>query len=109
MKIKQLKVESIQELNITLTFQPNLILCFSSLDEESIQPFLIQLQNQYPNALLAGCSTGGDVLNTTINYSALSLTFVQFENAQIDVNGPISLSVLCVNPLFLINRISCLC
>lgn len=85
MKIKQLKVESIQELNITLTFQPNLILCFSSLDEESIQPFLIQLQNQYPNALLAGCSTGGDVLNTTINYSALSLTFVQFENAQIDV------------------------
>lgn len=85
MKIKQLKVESKQELNIDLNFNPNLILCFSSLDEKSIHPFLSLLKSQYPNAVLAGCSSGGDILDTSIHYSALTITYIQFETSHIEV------------------------
>lgn len=85
MKVTQLTIESLQEININLDFKPTLILCFSSLSERQIQPFLIQLKNQFPHVPCIGCSSGGDILETTINYSALSLTFIEFETTQIEI------------------------
>lgn len=85
MKVKQITVESIQELNINIDFDPNLILCFSSIDEHSLKPFLSQLKQQFPIANIVGCSSGGDIQDTNITYSALALTFVQFENTKLDV------------------------
>lgn len=85
MQVAQFKIESLQDLNITPDFKPTLILCFSSLNQDDIQPFLTQVKKQFPDVPLVGCSTGGDILDTTINYSALSLTCIRFETTQIDI------------------------
>ncbi len=86
MKVVQLKIESPQELNIiNLDFTPTFILCFSSLKEDEVQPFLNKVNARFPNIPLVGCSSGGDILETTINYEALSLTFIQFETTKIDI------------------------
>ena len=85
MKIKQIIVQCKQDMNINLEFIPDLVLCFTSLHEDIVQPCLIKLKEKYPQAILAGCSSGGDIIETNILYNVLSLTLVKFETSKVDV------------------------
>jgi len=85
MKIIQLRIESLNNIDLNIDFTPNIILCFSSLKDTQIRPYLSQLKSTFPNVKIVGCSTGGNIIDTSIHISGVTLTCIQFERSIIDI------------------------
>ncbi|MGE4291966.1 MAG: FIST signal transduction protein [Desulfovibrio sp.] len=60
----------------------NLLLCFWSLDEDTLSPLLAQLREAFPGVLLAGCSTAGEILRDRVLDETLCVTLVGFDTAR---------------------------
>ena len=67
----------------TLPFQPNLLLIFGGRKILQNTSIIKQLKIAYPDSILAGCSTSGEISGTNVNDHSLSLTAVKFENTSI--------------------------
>lgn len=68
-----------------LDSQNTLILTFYSPSfSNNINPFQI-LKEQYPNSILAGCSTSGEVFKNEINDKSISVAIVKFEQSKIRI------------------------
>lgn len=61
-----------------------LVLAFGSPDTLRQQGLFDQLRAWHPNALIAGCSTAGEILGTRVHDDSLVATAVQFERSTID-------------------------
>jgi len=61
-----------------------LVLAFGSPDTLRQQGLFDQLRAWHPNALIAGCSTAGEILGTRVHDDCLVATAVQFERSVID-------------------------
>ena len=85
MKIKQLNIISLKEVNIKLDFEPTLILCFSSFKETLVRPYLTLLKKAFPNTDIIGCSSGGNIEGVDIHTASLTLTCIQFESSSIEI------------------------
>jgi len=67
----------------TIPFQPNLLLIFGGRRILQNTSIIKNLRTAYPKAILAGCSTSGEISGTNVNDHSLSLTAVKFENTSI--------------------------
>jgi hypothetical protein len=61
-----------------------LVLAFGSPGTLGQQALFDQLRAWHPNALIAGCSTAGEILGTRVHDDSLVATAVQFERSTID-------------------------
>lgn len=61
-----------------------LVLCFGAPGALGRTELFEQLRAWYPNALLAGCSTAGEILGTRVHDDALVATAVQLERSALD-------------------------
>ena len=84
MKTYQLSVKSKDEcVSMDLSFDPDLILCFVSPGYKDLDETLEVLVNKYPNAKIAGCSTSGEILNTSVDDETIALTAVSFDTTRV--------------------------
>ena len=61
-----------------------LVLAFGSPDALRQEGLFDQLREWHPNAVIAGCSTAGEILGTRVHDDCLVATAVQFERSTID-------------------------
>ncbi|MEC3906896.1 FIST N-terminal domain-containing protein [Tamlana sp. 2201CG12-4] len=81
MKVKQI---SLTENNWsdsigTIHLNANLFLLFISPQFNSKEDVLSALQQNYPDAIIVGCSTAGEISDVTVKDSTISLTAIQLE------------------------------
>jgi len=66
-----------------------LVLCFGSPDTLRQAALFAQLREWYPNAVITGCSTAGEILGTRVHDDSLVVTGVAFEHSTVDwINVP---------------------
>ena len=81
MKVKELSltqsnwIDAIAEIN----FDANLFLLFVSPEFSVINDVLGHINQTYPNAIVIGCSTAGEISDVTVNDNSISLTAIQLE------------------------------
>lgn len=65
------------------SFIPNLILIFASRKMLTVSPIVKLLRNEYPDAIITGCSTSGEINGVNVNDNSLTTTAVKFEKTKI--------------------------
>ncbi|NND06003.1 MAG: hypothetical protein HKN87_06470 [Saprospiraceae bacterium] len=73
--------KDIQALNID--FEPNLVLCFISPQFTELDESTKMLRQKFPTAILAGCSTSGEILDVTVSDHSIALTAIQFDDTTV--------------------------
>ncbi|GAL80743.1 uncharacterized conserved protein [Algibacter lectus] len=67
----------------SIAIEPNLIMLFVSPDFEIIDEVLSAIYLKYPDALVFGCSTAGEISNVTVTDKSISLTAIQFDKTSL--------------------------
>ncbi len=84
MKIQQLCLTDANNLSaFSLDFQPDLVLVFTSWQRNQIKPLVDKIIDEYPNTLIAGCSTSGELQNTEVSDESACLTAIKFETSYV--------------------------
>lgn len=65
-------------------FQPDLILVFASRQLLENTPLVKKLKEEYPRAVLNGCSTSGEINGVNVSDNSLTTTAVSFDKTQIN-------------------------
>ena len=66
-----------------LDSEQTLILLFGASDVDPFIAPIRELEETYPRSILAGCSTSGEICNTTLRDNSLSVAVIQFEHTTI--------------------------
>lgn len=66
-----------------IPFQPSLLLIFGGRKILQNSSILKYLREAYPEAIITGCSTSGEISGTNVNDQSITLTAVKFENTNI--------------------------
>jgi hypothetical protein len=66
-----------------ITIDVNLFLLFVSPEFKFTEEVLNALSKNYPNAIIAGCSTAGEISDVTVKDDSISLTAIQFQKTKI--------------------------
>lgn len=61
----------------------NLLIVFGATDADCFEKPLRELRESYPTALMAGCSTAGEILSTAVLSDELAVTAVSFESTEV--------------------------
>lgn len=69
----------------TIEIQPNLILLFVSLLFKPKRDLVSKLQERYPNAILVGCSTAGEISGSKVSDDTVSLTAIEFKKVKCEI------------------------
>lgn len=88
MRVKQASFRSLGEAvgrfdDIT----PQLVLVFAAVEQFAADQFASQLQQQFPGALLLGCSTAGEISAAGVDDGSCNLTAVQFAATSLRAAG----------------------
>ncbi|MCB0668839.1 MAG: FIST C-terminal domain-containing protein [Saprospiraceae bacterium] len=84
MKTFQRSLSNLDEIHsIELNFRPNLLLCFVSPQFKEIDDALSLLKDKFPEAMIAGCSTSGEILDVSVYDQSIALTAIEFEKTEI--------------------------
>ena len=75
------KIEDIELLEVD--FIPNLLLCFVSPKYPALQESLGLLQEKFPDVIIAGCSTSGEILDVSVYDASIALTGIHFDDTDI--------------------------
>ncbi|MCB0739151.1 MAG: FIST C-terminal domain-containing protein [Bacteroidetes bacterium] len=67
------------------SFSPNLILAFGERNFLSGNTTLENIKQTYPNTIIAGCTTSGEILGEKVTDGSLALTAVLFEKTEISI------------------------
>jgi len=65
------------------TFNPDLILVFGSREMLSNTPLVKMFKEEYPKAILTGCSTSGEINGVNVNDNSLTATAIKFSKTNI--------------------------
>ncbi|MCB4799220.1 FIST signal transduction protein [Neotamlana laminarinivorans] len=65
----------------TIGFSASLFLCFVSTSFKYKENVLKYLKNKFPQSVLVGCSSGGEISEIAVSDKSLSLTAISFQNA----------------------------
>lgn len=76
-----LKAQDVDSLG--LEFQPNLFLCFVSPGYNQLDISIQKLRSLYPDAIIAGCSTSGEIIDVSVYDESMALTAIAFDNTEI--------------------------
>lgn len=66
---------------------PNLILVFGGSKVIAEHPALTTLRNTFPKAIMAGCSTSGEIGGENVYDDTLSVTYVHFDKTELRFNS----------------------
>jgi hypothetical protein len=88
MKIQQLKFSSENDClsfsQNTITLQPWLILVFGGREAiTNCQP-IYNLRKWFPDAIITGCSTSGEITGTTVSENTINITLVEFSHTRLE-------------------------
>lgn len=72
---------------IDIPFQPNIFFLFVSPLFENLEQLLHNIHAQYPNAMVIGCSTAGEIMGNQVFDSSTVLTAVKFEETSIKITA----------------------
>lgn len=67
----------------SIDINPNLILAFGNRQFMEDNSSLKELADKFPNAILSGCTTSGEIVGTRVFDGSLSVTFLEFEKSTI--------------------------
>ena len=83
MKVKQQTILNTSKLELLdIGFQPDLILLFISPGYNYPQLVLDRLVENYPDALITGCSTSGEIADTIVQDNSIIANFIHFEKTE---------------------------
>jgi hypothetical protein len=84
MKIYQQSLSSNSEWNrIELRFIPDLFLLFISPQYANPKGLVNILQDNFPDAIISGCSTAGEIIDVYVQDKSVSLTAIKFECSRV--------------------------
>ncbi|MBO6606199.1 FIST signal transduction protein [Psychroserpens sp.] len=85
MKVKQLSLtkNNWQDLIPTIHFSANLCLLFVSPDFPNTKEVLDQIKTSFPDTLIIGCSTAGEISGITVKDETIALTAIQLEKSTV--------------------------
>jgi len=76
--------DNVEDYNLQkFSFAPNLILVFASRKMLTQTPLIKMLREKYPDAILSGCSTSGEINGINVNDNTLTTTAVKFDKTKI--------------------------
>lgn len=89
MKIDKLRINSIDELsNIkNLRIKADLIFVFGYRKLMLNDSFTLALKNHYPEAVLFGCSSAGEISGTEVIDHSVVITVIEFENSKVKLES----------------------
>lgn len=87
MKTAQIIVKSRIPASINLDFEPDLILVFAGSKVIVGHPALADLKSKYPNAILTGCSTSGEIGGVGVYDDSLIATAVKFDKTALAIHS----------------------
>jgi len=94
MKSAQLSLtqQAAEDLN-QIDFEPNLILLFGGKTILQESQWVQEIRRKFPQAILAGCSTSGEINGTSVHDETISANFVAFEKSSVvyhetDISDP---------------------
>lgn len=70
--------------DLELEFSPDVFFLFASPKFQETEEFVTTLAQHYPDAILIGCSTAGEILGNQVMDSSIALTAVQFSHTKIE-------------------------
>lgn len=76
---QQLVLNHVEDTPDSKGIEPNLILIFGGSKAMKNSTFIAQVHQMFPSAIIAGCSTAGEILNESVHDESLALTYVDFE------------------------------
>lgn len=65
--------------DVMFDFQPDIILLFISPGFESTQEILTNLTKAHPKTTITGCSTSGEIYDTSVNDNSVVINAIQFD------------------------------
>jgi hypothetical protein len=83
MKSHSLFVSSKVETIDIPSFKPQFVLIFSTQKAAQVQAFLDRCQKQFPDSVLLGCSTAGNISGIRMSEDDTAITFISSEKGQI--------------------------
>ncbi len=84
MQVYQKSILSLAEIQqINLDFTPDLFLLFISPTYKEKDKAVENLSTTYPNALIIGCSTSGEILGNEVMDSSIALSALKFESTKL--------------------------
>ncbi|WP_210760472.1 FIST signal transduction protein [Croceimicrobium hydrocarbonivorans] len=66
-----------------IDFEPQLILIFGGKTLLQQSDWVQEIRRKFPQAIMAGCSTAGEISGTTVSDESLSLNFLAFERSEV--------------------------
>jgi len=66
-----------------ISFMPDIFILFISPDYKPARTFVKELNDQFPNAIITGCSTSGEIMNTQVDDASVVLNAIQFEKTEL--------------------------
>ena len=84
MKSFQNSITQLEDIdNLTLSFQPDLLLCFVSPKFPYLKESITKLSKKFPDALIAGCSTSGEILDVGVYDESIAFTAISFDHTDV--------------------------
>lgn len=74
-------LESLSRLE--LEFQPDLILLFISPEFKDHDIFVKELSERYPDTIISGCSTSGEIMDVVVSDNSIVLNAIAFEKTEV--------------------------
>ncbi len=88
MEVYQKSIKAIHEVDaMIIDFQPELFILFISPTFEDKDETLIKLTTLYPESLMFGCSTVGDIMGDEVMDSTIALTAIQFNSTNLKLSS----------------------
>lgn len=85
MDVRQIQLSglSVARLDELQALQPDLVLVFAALAHLQQPDFFSQMRQAFPSAVLAGCSTAGEITAQGMSDNSLVVTAVKFGHARV--------------------------
>ena len=88
MEVYQKSIKAIHEVDaMIIDFQPELFILFISPTFEDKDETLIKLTTLYPESLMFGCSTAGEIMGDEVMDSTISLTSIHFNSTKLKLSS----------------------
>ncbi len=73
--------------NLNIGFEPDLILIFASSKDKDLSGMLTEIKSKYNKAIITGCSTSGQIIDTKVVDDEMILNAIQFDDTQLSLKS----------------------
>ena len=84
MKVFQKSLKRDDQLDYSeIQFSPDIFILFISPEYSQAEQFVKELNTKYPEAIITGCSTSGEIMNTQVDDASVVLSAIGFESTEL--------------------------